>query len=240
MKILFATFSLFALLECVFKGYEWPREPYWILRGIGYLLFVAFLGQVITPWMYTLLHPFAIFDLSFLGLWGVLPAILLYELLVYFFHRALHEIPFLWRIHQTHHSAERIDIWSAYHVHPLELVIFTFAGLMISEGFLGVTADAAFIVSLLIVVVQTFEHTNVKTPKWLGYIIARPENHMLHHARDGHRANYSDLPIVDMIFGTFELPDTAPAAVGFWDGASREMGALLMCRDVEKDIGSAS
>ena len=55
---------------------------------------------------------------------------------------------------------------------------------------------------------------------------------MLHHARTKHATNYADFPIIDMLFGTFENPETAPEQVGFWDGASRQLGPMLMGKDV--------
>ena len=82
-----------------------------------------------------------------------------------------------------------------------------------------------------LLLIQYIQHTNVKTPRWLGYIIVRPENHMLHHAREKHHSNYSDLPIVDMLFGTFENPKDPPAEFGFWDGASTRVVDHLLCRD---------
>ena len=91
-------------------------------------------------------------------------------------------------------------------------------------------------VGTFILVIQTFEHTNVKTPRWLGYIIARPENHMLHHARDQHHSNYSDLPIVDMLFGTFENPVVAPTEFGFWDGASQQVIDQFLGREIVKNV----
>ncbi len=70
----------------------------------------------------------------------------------------------------------------------------------------------------------------------LGYIIARPENHMLHHARGKHRANYSDLPVVDMLFGTFEVPKLPPDDVGFWNGTSKQVLEQFLCRNIVNDI----
>jgi sterol desaturase/sphingolipid hydroxylase (fatty acid hydroxylase superfamily) len=41
---------------------------------------------------------------------------------------------------------------------------------------------------------------------WLGYFIERPESHSLHHQRGVHRHNDADLPVLDMLFGTFHNP----------------------------------
>src|SRR5260370_10151383 len=49
-------------------------------------------------------------------------------------------------------------------------------------------------------------HWNVKTPHWLGYIFQRPESHCIHHQEGVHAFNYSDLPMWDMLFGTYRNP----------------------------------
>ena len=55
---------------------------------------------------------------------------------------------------------------------------------------------------------------------------------MLHHARSQHTLNYADIPLIDMMFGTFACPDSAPEEAGFWDGASQKLGRLLLLRPV--------
>ena len=37
-----------------------------------------------------------------------------------------------------------------------------------------------------------------------------------------------------MVFGTFENPESGPAEVGFWNGASAELGGLLLGRDMTR------
>ena len=79
-----------------------------------------------------------------------------------------------------------------------------------------------------------FQHANIRTPRWLGYVIQRPESHSVHHGRGYHRNNYSDLPLWDIVFGTFENPADPVAACGFWDGASNRLGDLLLGRNVTR------
>jgi len=79
------------------------------------------------------------------------------------------------------------------------------------------------------------EHTNVKTPRWLGYIVQRPEMHCIHHERGVHAYNYGT-PIWDMLFGTYRNPRTWAGQVGFWDGASKRTFAMLAGRDVATPI----
>lgn len=74
-----------------------------------------------------------------------------------------------------------------------------------------------------------FQHANIRTPRWLGYLIQRPESHAVHHGRGIHRYNYADLPLWDIIFGTFRNPETATGEVGFYRGGVLEavVDALL-------------
>lgn len=68
--------------------------------------------------------------------------------------------------------------------------------------------------------------------RWLGYVIQRPEAHAVHHGRGIHAYNYGDLPLRDLLFGTFRNPERFDQPTGFWDGASEKMGAMLLGRDV--------
>ena len=65
--------------------------------------------------------------LSHLGVaTGALAGVLVYEGLGYFYHRSMHASDLLWRgLHQMHHSAERIDTWSAFWFHPFDMIGWT-------------------------------------------------------------------------------------------------------------------
>ena len=60
----------------------------------------------------------------------------------------------------------------------------------------------------------------------------RPESHSVHHARGVHAYNYANLPLVDLLFGTFRNPESFVATQGFWDGALSRIGAMLLGRDI--------
>jgi hypothetical protein len=79
-----------------------------------------------------------------------------------------------------------------------------------------------------------FQHANIRTPRWIGYIVVRPESHAAHHQRGVHAFNYCDLPAIDMLFGTFRNPPAFEGQAGFWDGASARLGAMLAGRDVSE------
>lgn len=49
-------------------------------------------------------------------------AMLVGEIAYYWAHRASHQIPFLWRFHAVHHSAEELDFLVNNRMHPIDVV----------------------------------------------------------------------------------------------------------------------
>lgn len=79
-----------------------------------------------------------------------------------------------------------------------------------------------------------FQHANVRTPRWLDFLVQRPESHSCHRERGIHGRNYSDLPVFDMLFGTFHNPADFAREAGFHPGASSRVGEMLRFRDVSR------
>lgn len=159
----------------------------------------------------------------------------------YWWHRARHEVPLLWRsMHQVHHSAARIEVVTSFYKHPLEIVLNGVLSSFIVHVALGLEPAAATLTVGITGVAELVYHWNVKTPYWLGYLFQRPENHRVHHQRGRHTGNFSDLPLWDIAFGTFENTRNAPEECGFAGGAERRLGALLLGRKPEPldDTGS--
>ena len=73
---------------------------------------------------------------------------------------------------------------------------------------------------------------NVATPRWGGFFIQRPEMHRIHHERNVHQSNYGDLPIWDMIFGTYRNPPTYDGLCGFDEPRESMVTSMLLFRDV--------
>jgi len=65
-----------------------------------------------------------------------------------------------------------------------------------------------------------------------SYIVQRPESHSLHHGRGIHQYNYSDLPLFDILFGTFRNPKEFTSENGFYDGASAKLAQILIFKDI--------
>ena len=135
-------------------------------------------------------------------------AVVLGDVLVYWFHRACHRFDFLWRFHAVHHSAEHLDWLAAHREHPLDglctqlcqnlpailigLRMEVLAPLIVFRGAWGI-----------------FIHSNVRIALGpLGLLFGAPELHHFHHARVGHAGhNFANLaPWLDVLFGTYRRP----------------------------------
>lgn len=60
---------------------------------------------------------------------NVLLAVLVLDLWTYWWHRANHRIPFLWRFHRMHHSDPAMDVTTATRFHLGEIALSTIARL---------------------------------------------------------------------------------------------------------------
>jgi len=224
----------FLLFDFIIQQRRYYKSRHWRLRGAMVTMANVYLtGQVALFWG-NLLGESHLLDLSGLGLWGAVPGILVYELFHYGYHRAAHAWNWLWRAgHQMHHSAESLDAFGAYYLHPFDAALFTTIGSLVFFTLLGLSPEAGVIAALYLTFNAMFQHANIRTPHWLGYFVQRPESHNIHHARGVHRYNYSDLPLWDMLFGTFRNPRTLKRTeCGFYPGASGRITEMLVGRDV--------
>ncbi|MCA9669209.1 MAG: sterol desaturase family protein [Myxococcales bacterium] len=239
MKILeygaIALIPLFLLFDLAMRRariYTTPRH--WRVRAFAVTLAIFALSFAVAYLWGSLLGDAHLLEGAKLGtLGGAVVGLLVYELFHYWWHRAEHSVGFLWRwSHQMHHSAESVDAFGAYYLHPIDAVMFTTISSLVFFPLLGLTPMAGAIAALFLTFNAMFQHANIKTPHWLGYIIQRPESHVVHHAREIHRHNYADLPLWDMVFGTFHNPREVPREAGFYCGASSRIGEMLVGRDV--------
>ncbi len=227
------------LWETLFPGRELPKTKFWGIRGVGMFALFFYLSTYLPLLWDNYLVQFQLFDLSNLGTFsGTIIGVMLYEFGVYVWHFALHKSNFLWRtFHQMHHSAERLDIPGAFYFSPLDMIGWTALGSLCFALIVGLSAQAITATILITTFLGIFQHANIKTPHWLGYIVQRPESHTIHHAKNIHAFNYSDLPVFDMIFGTYRNPKSYEHETGFYQGASSKVLQMLMFKDVTKPTG---
>lgn len=231
--------SLFAgllVFERLAPARSLPEVRGWNLRCLASFVTYFFLSSYLPLLWDAKLAQHRLFDLSGLGvLGGTLLVLGVYEAGVYLWHRAMHGSNMLFRVfHQMHHSAERVDVAGAFYFSLTDMIGWTALGSLSLALLVGVSPQANTAFLLVSTFLGMFQHANVRTPRWLGYFIQRPESHSVHHARDIHAYNYSDLPIFDLLFGTFRNPADFAEEAGFYDGASARIGEMLIFRDVSK------
>lgn len=227
-------FAGFALLDLTARARALPAVANWRLKGIAFTL-LYFAAATFAPLMWDAwLGEHQLFNAGVLPLWAqIAGGFLLLEFGIYAWHRTMHNVTPLWRwFHQMHHSAERIDIWGAFYFHPFDMLGWAFLGSLVLVGGFGITAEAAIVINVAATFMGMFQHANIRTPRWLGYFVQRPESHSFHHERGVHARNYGDLPLFDIIFGTFHNPEVFAAENGFYDGGSRRVGAMLVGKQI--------
>ena len=227
-------FAVFAALDILARARSFPDVRFWRLKGLAFTA-LYFAVATFAPLMWDgLLGQYQLVDASALPFWAqVALGFLALQFGVYWWHRTMHRSDTLWRmIHQMHHSAERVDIWGAFYFHPLDMLGWALLGSVALVLGVGITGEAAFIVAVMATFCSMFQHSNLKTPYWLGFIVTRPESHSVHHERGIHGYNYGDIPLFDMIFGTFRNPRQWSGEAGFYEGSSAEMIKLLTFRKI--------
>jgi sterol desaturase/sphingolipid hydroxylase (fatty acid hydroxylase superfamily) len=229
-----AMYAILIIWEAVFPARRLPLIRYWKIKGIISFFFFFYLSTYL-PLLYAEWLPTSqLMNLSAINpiLAGV-AGIFLYEFGIYVWHRSMHKNDKLWKIfHQMHHSAERLDTYGAFYFSPFDMIGFTLLGTVCFSFIIGLSPQSITIILLVTNFFSIFQHANIKTPTWLGYIVQRPESHAMHHARGVHAYNYSDLPLFDILFGTFRNPDKYVAETGFYEGASKRVGEMLLFKDV--------
>ncbi|MGY1771527.1 sterol desaturase family protein [Blastococcus sp. SYSU D00813] len=133
----------------------------------------------------------------------------------YWFHRASHEVRFLWAAHVVHHSSERYNLSTALRQSWTPLTEWPFGAVLILLGVNPVLYAMASSVNLLY---QFWIHTEAigRLPRPIEYVFNTPSHHRVHHGMNPQYLdkNYGGILIVfDRLFGTFE-PEVEPVRYG--------------------------
>ena len=224
---------VFLVAERVFPARRLPTVPGWWTRVVivnliqaglviagGYLWDPFFAGlridvgmKAVRSWSPIVGGAFGYFVLSFVYYW---------------WHRWRHRVPLFWRwLHQMHHTPSRIETITSFYKHPFEILTNTVLTSFTLYIVIGVYPKQATWAVFFLAVAEYCYHVNIRTPHWLGYFIQRPETHRLHHQRGVHAFNYSDLPIWDILFGTYRNPVDQPEECGLGLENEIRLAALL-------------
>lgn len=226
------------LWEALIPARVLPNIKNWKLKGIIFFIIYFYLSSYLPMLWNEYLSAYQLLDLTGLGtLGGAIAGIMLYQFGVFAWHWSLHRSNLLWRVfHQMHHSAERLDTYGAFLFSPMDMIGYTVLGSLLLVLVAGFSPQASTIILLTNTFFSIFQHANIRTPVWLGYIIQRPESHALHHAKGIHAYNYSDIAIYDILFGTWRNPKSFEYENGFYPGASSRVADMLLFKDVTKPV----
>ncbi len=233
------TYVAMLLVEKWWPARANPPRRGWAWLGIGFLLLMGVISTVVPllvspQWLARLRW----LDLSGLGvLGGAVIGWLVMSAAMFAWHRTLHAVPVLWRgIHQLHHSPQRLDVSGSIFFHPTQMVAHNLLQMGVTLIVLGLDPLAAAITGYVAAFHDMFQHWNVRTPRWLGWLIQRPEAHHEHHRLGVHASNYGDLPLWDVLAGMFRNSAVFAGRIGFEPPADRRLGAMLAFEDVNRPL----
>lgn len=131
----------------------------------------------------------------------------------YWWHRANHRLPLLWRFHQVHHGDASFHITTALRFHPGELLLALPVRLAAVVA-LGVPPEGVLVFELVFGVANLLEHGNFDVPRRAEPIVRRllvtPALHRRHHISDWQEldTNFGTIfSFWDRFAGTFRASD---------------------------------
>jgi sterol desaturase/sphingolipid hydroxylase (fatty acid hydroxylase superfamily) len=146
--------------------------------------------------------------------WRFVPSLLIYmlslDLMLYWFHRAQHQVPILWAMHSLHHSSETLTVSTCARHFWFEGTLKRAFLFPLTAWIFAVPAAVSATAALLYLLVDSCAHLNVRAD--LGRFslwINNPQYHRIHHSTQKVHANsnFADfLPLWDILFGTARRP----------------------------------
>lgn len=225
---------VFLILERKFPGRELPNAKGWYFRAIAINL-VQFLliGLSGITWN----KYFRNDSLLHLGSWSypVIEGFVYWffgTFVFYWWHRLRHANGFWLIFHQLHHSPKRIELLTSFYKHPIEIIADSIIASFFIYFVFGGTALAGAWTSFFGATGEYFYHSNIATPKWIGYFIQRPEHHSIHHQLDVHKYNFGDITWWDRMFGTFKEADDFAEQCGFPNDNESKFWDMMRFKDV--------
>jgi sterol desaturase/sphingolipid hydroxylase (fatty acid hydroxylase superfamily) len=121
---------------------------------------------------------------SWSGWPGLLLDLVLLDFWIYWWHRANHELPFLWRFHQVHHFDELLDSTSAVRFHFGEVLLSALVRALVIIV-LDVPLASVLVFETLVLIGAIFHHSDARLPPRLEALLAcliiTPSIHWVHH-----------------------------------------------------------
>lgn len=133
----------------------------------------------------------------------MLAVLLVYDLMYYFAHRAMHHPKVMKQVHGVHHYIRYPTAFESIYVHPVEGMI-GIGLLMLSLTILGPIADTSFLIAFFIYTsANILVHANIRLNhpifKLANYWAVR---HDIHHGTQLNKNYASIFPFFDQLFNT--------------------------------------
>ena len=162
--------------------------------------------------------------------------VLLLDFLIYWWHRANHEWPLLWRFHEVHHLDRFLDSTSAIRFHFGEVLLSAGARATVVL-LLGVPFASIVLFESLLLCATIFHHSNLRLPpgveRALSIAVITPGIHWVHHhaARVDTDSNYGTLfSFWDRLFRTRSPTRRTPTMMIGVEGESERALPTLLAR----------
>ncbi len=165
---------------------------------------------------------------------GLVLDVLLLDIWIYWWHRANHVVPFLWRFHEVHHLDETLDASSALRFHFGEVLLSSLVRAAVILV-LAMPLSSVVVFETIIAMASIFHHSNVRLPKsferGLSFIIVTPAIHWVHHhaLRRDTDSNYATfLSLWDWVFTSWSLTvRSVEMPVGVEGKHDEDLGSLI-------------
>jgi sterol desaturase/sphingolipid hydroxylase (fatty acid hydroxylase superfamily) len=170
-------------------------------------------------WLIPILEPLAPnLDSLLSGPARFVAAAIIGELAGYWGHRTMHRVPWLWKLHEVHHSSPTMDWLAPNRRHVLDTTLGQ-AFSVLPLFALGLRPPEVVSWFVLSRAQGLFVHANIRCHlPVIRWIFATPEFHHWHHSSDPavYNKNFAgQSPIIDWMFGTLHMPKHSwPTAYG--------------------------
>ena len=166
---------------------------------------------------------------------GLAVDLLLLDFWIYWWHRANHVLPFLWRFHEVHHLDETLDASSALRFHFGEVLMSSLVRALVIF-LLGLPLAHVVVFETLLAVATMFHHSNLRLPLWferpLSLLLVTPSIHWVHHhaRRADTDSNYATvLSLWDRLFSSRSATKRTPDMdIGVEGRRDRDAARLLL------------
>jgi sterol desaturase/sphingolipid hydroxylase (fatty acid hydroxylase superfamily) len=189
----------------------------WTVNGGLWLVNAVVLGAVCGACAFTTAdwaadQRLGVFNVASMPWWmtGVLTIVAL-DLTSYWWHRANHRVPVLWRFHRVHHSDPTFTTSTGVRFHPGELLLslpIRLAAVVV----LGAPATAVLAFEVVFAFANLVEHgdINLRGERAMARVLVTPALHRRHHTRQGRERDTNFGTVFsgwDRLFGTYTPND---------------------------------